>query len=43
MVGGRGAKFYREGMSIRYASGIVKKVWAAARQASFGFISAMAE
>ena len=32
MVGGQGAKFYREGMSMQYAGGIVKKVWAAARQ-----------
>ena len=36
MVGGQGAKFYREGMSMQYAGGIVKKVWAAARQAGFG-------
>ena len=32
----QGAKFYREGMSMQYAGGIVKKVWAAARQAGFG-------
>ena len=31
MVGGQGAKFYREGMSMQYAGGIVKKVWATAR------------
>ena len=36
MVGGQGAKFYREGMSMQYASAIVKKVWAAARQAGYG-------
>ncbi len=36
MVGGRGAKFYREGMSMQYAGGIVKRVWAAARQAGYG-------
>ena len=36
MVGGQGAKFYREGMSQQYASAIVKKVWSAARQAGFG-------
>ena len=36
MVGGQGAKFYREGMSMQYAGGIVKKVWAAARQAGYG-------
>ena len=36
MVGGQGAQFYREGMSMQYASSIVKKVWSAARQAGFG-------
>ena len=36
MVGGQGAKFYQEGMSMQYASAIVKKVWRAARQAGFG-------
>ena len=36
MVGGQGAKFYREGMSQQYASAIVKKVWTAARQAGYG-------
>ena len=36
MVGGQGAKFYREGMSQQYASAIVKKVWSAARQAGYG-------
>lgn len=36
MVGGEGAKFYREGMSMQYAPEIVKKVWSAARQVGFG-------
>lgn len=36
MVGGQGAKFYREGMSMQYASNVVKKVWRAARQAGYG-------
>lgn len=36
MVGGEGAKFYREGMSMQYAPEIVKKVWNAARQVGFG-------
>ena len=36
MVGGQGAKFYREGMSMQYASAIVKKIWNAARQAGYG-------
>lgn len=36
MVGGVGAKFYREGMSIQYAPAIVKKVWNAARQVGYG-------
>lgn len=36
MVGGQGAQFYREGMSMQYAPEIVKKVWRAARQAGFG-------
>ena len=36
MVGGVGAKFYREGMSIQYAPEIVKKVWRAAREVGFG-------
>ena len=35
MVGGQGAKFYREGLSRRYANAIVKKVWRAARQAGY--------
>lgn len=36
MVGGIGAKFYREGMSMQYAPEIVKKVWRAAREVGFG-------
>ena len=36
MVGGVGAKFYREGMSMQYAPEIVKKVWRAAREVGFG-------
>lgn len=36
MVGGFGARFYREGMSMQYAPEIVKKVWRAAREVGFG-------
>lgn len=36
MVGGQGARFYREGMSQQFANEIVKKVWRAARQAGYG-------
>lgn len=36
MVGGVGAKFYHEGMSMQYAPAIVKKVWNAARQVGYG-------
>ena len=36
MVGGQGAQFYREGMSMQYASSVVHKVWRAARQAGYG-------
>lgn len=36
MVGGQGAQFYKEGMSMQYAGEIVKKVWSAARQAGYG-------
>lgn len=36
MVGGVGAKFYREGMSMQYAPEVVKKVWRAAREVGFG-------
>lgn len=36
MVGGQGARFYREGFSLQYAPGIVDKVWAAAKTVGFG-------
>ncbi len=36
MVGGQSAKFYREGLSIRYANQIVDKVWQAASAAGYG-------
>ena len=36
MVGGQGARFWREGMSMQYAPDIVKKVWAAADVVGFG-------
>lgn len=36
MVGGQGARFYQEGVSMKFASGVVKKVWRAARHAGFG-------
>jgi hypothetical protein len=36
MVGGQGAKFYREGFSMQHASAIVKKVWQAAGAAGYG-------
>ena len=36
MVGGQGAQFYREGMSMQYASSIVNKVCRAARQTGYG-------
>ncbi len=36
MVGGQGARFYQEGMSLQYAPDIVKKVWRAARKAGYG-------
>ncbi len=41
LVGGKGAKFYREGYSRKYASGILKKVWDNAAQIGHGdfFIS----
>lgn len=35
MVGGQGAQFYREGMSLQYAGSIVNKVWKAARHAGY--------
>lgn len=36
MVGGQGAQFWREGMSMQYAPGIVSKVWAAAGAVGYG-------
>ncbi len=36
MVGGQGARFYQEQMSLQYAPEIVRKVWRAARQAGYG-------
>lgn len=36
MVGGQGAKFYREGYSLEHASTIVDKVWQAAAAAGYG-------
>jgi hypothetical protein len=35
MVGGQGAHFYREGYSMRYASGVVNEVWQASKTAGF--------
>jgi Zn-dependent M28 family amino/carboxypeptidase len=36
MVGGQGARFYRELGSLQYARNVVDKVWAAARTAGYG-------
>ena len=36
MVGGQGAHFYKEGVSMQFAPAIVDKVWTAARQAGYG-------
>ena len=36
MVGGEGAMFYKEGMSVQYASAIVDKVWRAAKVVGYG-------
>lgn len=36
MVGGQNATFYREGYSVRYASGVVDKVWDAAARVGSG-------
>ena len=36
MVGGQGAKFYREGYSMEYAAAVVDKVWQAAAAAGYG-------
>ena len=41
MVGGQGARFYHEGISLRYAREVVDQVWAAAQTLGYGsyFIS----
>lgn len=36
MVGGEGARFYKEGFSMQYAPDIVNKVWSVAHSAGFG-------
>ena len=36
MVGGQGARFYREGYSMQHARSIVEKVWQAAQSAGYG-------
>ena len=36
MVGGEGAQFYREGMSMQYAPDVVSRVWQAAKAAGYG-------
>ena len=36
MVGGEGAQFYKEGVSMQFASDVVDRVWAAAKSAGFG-------
>ena len=38
MVGGRGAHFYQEGISLQYAPQVVDKVWAAAAAAGHGSV-----
>ncbi|MBP1540598.1 MAG: M28 family peptidase [Prevotella sp.] len=38
MVGGQGAKFYRELISMQYARNIVEKVWQAANTAGYGSV-----
>ena len=38
MVGGQGARFYREYYSMRYARNIVERVWQAANTAGYGSI-----
>ena len=38
MVGGQGAKFYRESNSMHYARNIVERVWQAANTAGYGSI-----
>ena len=36
MVGGEGARFYKESMSLQYAGDVVDKVWRAAQVAGYG-------
>ena len=36
MVGGQGSQFYKEGLSVQYASNIVDKVWRAAQVVGYG-------
>ena len=36
MVGGQGATFYKEGLSVQYASSVVDRVWRAAQVVGFG-------
>ena len=41
MVGGEGAQFYQEGMSMDYASAVVTKVWRAAQIVGYGSLFPM--
>ena len=36
MVGGQGARFYQEGVSMHFAPNVVKRVWAAAESVGYG-------
>ena len=36
MVGGQGARFYKEGFSLHYASSVVERVWTAAAKSGYG-------
>jgi hypothetical protein len=36
MVGGKNARFYMEGFSLNYASGVLKKVWNTAEEIGYG-------
>ena len=38
MVGGQGARFFREGFSLYYAPDVVEKVWKAAQTAGYGSV-----
>lgn len=42
MVGGQGAKFYKEGFSVDYASAVVDKIWSAAHGIGYGSYFQMA-